>query len=82
MTDEAGKLIASLFDAAAVVRLKRGDVVCFRCPSKLSKPQRDAAAEILDDAFGKDTPVLILDNGQDIAIVRPDPWWKFWRRVE
>jgi hypothetical protein len=80
MTNEAGKIIASLFDAAAVVRLKHRDVVCFRCPAKLSGTQRDNAAAILEDAFGKDVPILILDGGQDIAIVRQSWWSRLWGR--
>jgi hypothetical protein len=80
MTNEAGKVIASLFDAAAVVRLNRGDVVCFRCPTKLGKEQRETAASILEGVFGKETAILILDGGQDIAIVRQSWWSRLWGR--
>ena len=64
--------IPSIFDSAEIVRLRPGDVVVFRCQDRLNDSQRAAAKEVLDETFGEfDT--LILDGGQDIAVVRPEP---------
>jgi len=62
----------SVFESAAVVSLRAGDVVLFRCPFRLTDKQRGEAAAMLNEVFD-DFECVILDNGQDIAILRPDP---------
>lgn len=60
----------SVFESAAVVSLRPGDVLLFRCHQNLTSGQREKAAEVLDAVFpGHET--MILDGGQDIAVLRP-----------
>ncbi len=63
--------IPSVFESASVARLRAGDVLLFRCPQKLSKEQRARCADVVNEVFG-DFEVLILDGGQDIAVLRPE----------
>ena len=62
----------SVFDSAAVMRLRAGDVVLFRTPNRLSDHQREQAAEMLNEVFPHHESI-ILDGGQDIAVLRPEP---------
>lgn len=74
--------IASLFDKMAVVRLKRRDVIVFRCPGKLSTKQRETALAVLEDAFGKDAKTLLLEGGQELSIARQPGWIaRLWNRA-
>jgi hypothetical protein len=60
----------SVFESASVVELRPGDVLLFRCPKSLSKAEHARATEVLDQVFaGHET--MILDGGQDIAVLRP-----------
>lgn len=62
----------SVFESAAVVSLNPGDVLLFRCHQNLTNDQRAKAAAVLDEVFpGHET--MILDGGQDIAVLRPQP---------
>lgn len=62
----------SVFETAAVVSVHPGDVLLFRCHQNLTNEQRDKAAAVLDEVFpGHET--MILDGGQDIAVLRPEP---------
>lgn len=65
--------------SVSVARLRPGDVLVFRCPDKLTPKQQTAAAATLEAHFG-DVPILILDGGQALEIVRPEPAPSFWRR--
>jgi len=62
----------SVFESANVVSLRPGDVVLFRCPNNLSPAQRDRVAKLLDEVFPLHESV-ILEGGQDIAVLRPEP---------
>lgn len=64
--------------AVTVLRVREGDVVVFRTSEKLTQKQQRDVAVVLEEHFG-DTPTLILHNGQEIAVVQPDPPW--WRRI-
>lgn len=72
----------SVLDSAAVVSLRPGDVVLFRCPGWLNKPQRDHVIAMLNDVFPAHESI-ILDGGQDIALLRPEPgiFGRMWRRM-
>lgn len=62
----------SVFESANVVSLQAGDVVLFRCERRLSDLERDRAVEILNEVFPANES-MILDGGQDIAVLRPEP---------
>lgn len=62
----------SVFESAAVVSLRPGDVVLLRCPMKLSETQHEGAMAMLNEVF-PDFESIILDGDQDIAILRPAP---------
>ena len=62
----------SVFETAEVATLKPGDVVLFRCHQGLSDEQRAKAAQVLDIVF-PGHECMILDGGQDIAVLRPEP---------
>lgn len=62
----------SVFESAAVVNLRPGDVLLFRCHQNLSDAQREKAAAVLDTVFAGHE-CMILDGGQDIAVLRPQP---------
>ncbi len=62
----------SVFETAAVVSLKPGDVLLFRCHQNLTDEARAKAAAVLDDVFAGHE-CMILDGGQDIAVLRPQP---------
>lgn len=64
----------SVFESAAVVSLRPGDVVLFRCPQVLRAKQRDSVVDMLNEVFPGHESV-ILDGGQDIAVLRPEPGW-------
>lgn len=64
--------LLSAFDSVNVVSLRTGDVLLFRCPQRLSDKQREEAAEMLNEVF-PDYETMILDNGQDIAVLRSEP---------
>lgn len=64
--------VLSAFDSVNVISLRAGDVVLFRCPNRLSDKQREEAAEMLNEVF-PDYETMILDAGQDIAVLRPEP---------
>lgn len=62
----------SVFESAAVVSIRPADVVLFRCQQKLTKVQRAEAVEMLNEVF-PDHESVILENGADIAVLRPEP---------
>lgn len=62
----------SVFESAAVVSLAPGDVLLFRCHQNLSNEDREKAAAVLDAVFAGHE-CMILDGGQDIAVLRPKP---------
>jgi hypothetical protein len=62
----------SVFETANVVSLQPGDVLLFRCHQGLSEKQRAEAAAVLDLVFAGHE-CMILDGGQDIAVLRPKP---------
>ncbi len=62
----------SVFESVAVASIRPGDVVCFRCQQQLNDAQRAHVAATLDEVF-PNFETLILDGGQDIAIVRARP---------
>lgn len=62
----------SVFESAAVVRLRPGDVLLFRCPRHLNDVQRARALDVLNGVFGE-YESMILDGGQDLAVLRPEP---------
>lgn len=62
----------SIFESVNVVSLQPGDVVLFRCPNRLNDNQRAETVEFLDEIF-PDHESVILDNGQDIAVLRRAP---------
>lgn len=62
----------SVFESVNVVSLRPGDVVLFRCQNRLGPNQREAAVDMLNDVF-PDHESVILDGGQDIAVLRPEP---------
>ena len=72
----------SVFEPAKVVRLRPGDVVLFRCPMKLLPAQRARVVEVVGEMFPYHESI-ILDGGQDIAVLRPEPGllWRTWRRM-
>lgn len=59
-----------VFESAHVVSLSPGDVLLFRCHQNLSPEQRASCAEVLDEVF-PGHECMILDGGQDIAVLRP-----------
>ncbi len=84
MTEEKA---LSAFESATVVRVRPGDVLLFRCPGHLNQAQREGCIEVLDRVF-PDHESLILDGGQDLAVLRPEPgliaraWrWLFGQRA-
>ena len=62
----------SVFESAAVVSLRPRDVLLFRCHQNLTADERAAAASVLDVVFSGHE-CMILDGGQDIAVLRPNP---------
>lgn len=62
----------SVFESVNVASLQPGDVVLFRCPNRLGPNQHAAAVEMLNEVF-PDHESVILDGGQDIAVLRPEP---------
>ncbi|MDO8313077.1 MAG: hypothetical protein Q7T25_14175 [Sideroxyarcus sp.] len=68
----------SVFETVNVVSLQPGDVVLFRCPNRLGQNQHAAALDMLNEVF-PDHESVILDNGQDIAVLRPEPG--LWARI-
>lgn len=70
------------FESAAVVELKPGDVLLFRCTTLLSPEQRRRAEAVLDSVF-PGHECMILHGGQDLAVLRPRPGAirRFWARL-
>lgn len=60
----------SVFDSAAVVSLRAGDVIVLRFAERLSPAARDHWAGVLDECFPAHESI-ILENGADVAIVHP-----------
>jgi hypothetical protein len=65
----------SVFESVKVASLRPGDVVLFRCRRLLSAIERERATDVLNSIF-PDNEVLILDDGQDVAVLRPES--RFW----
>lgn len=66
--------VLSAFESVNVVRVRARDVLLFRCPGKLSAGQRESAAAMLNEVF-PDHESIVLEGGQDIAVLRPEPGW-------
>jgi hypothetical protein len=66
------ELPLSVFESAAVVGLRPGDIVLFRCPMRLNDKARAEVVDMLNEVFPNHESV-ILDGGQDIAVLRPEP---------
>lgn len=64
--------VLSAFESVNVVSLQPGDVLLFRCANRLNDKQRAEAAEMLNEVF-PEYETMILDAGQDIAVLRPEP---------
>jgi hypothetical protein len=62
----------SVFDSVKVANLRPGDVVLLRCDAKLNDKQRAVVIDMLNEVFPNHESV-ILDGGQDIAVLRPEP---------
>lgn len=62
----------SVFATTSVVTVRPGDVVLFRCQQKLNDAQRQRATEVLNEVF-PGHECMILEDGQDIAVLRPEP---------
>jgi len=62
----------SIFDSVNVISLRPGDVLLFRCPGYLTNDQRARATAVLNEVFPAHE-TMILDGGQDIAVLRPEP---------
>lgn len=73
---------SSVFDSVAVATLRPGDVVLFRCANKISGETRAQVFEMLNEVFPHHESV-ILDAGQDIAVLRPEHGWfrRMFRKV-
>lgn len=63
--------IASVFESVAVARLRPGDVVLFRSSERLHAEGRARVVEILEAVF-PDNESIVLEGGQDIAVLRPE----------
>lgn len=61
----------SVFDSIDVARLQPGDVILFRTPNLMSGEQRQRIVALLEQLF-PDHESLILEAGQDIAVLRPE----------
>lgn len=72
----------SALETAVVVSLQPGDIVLFRTPDRLSKPQRDHIVQMLDEVFPAHESI-VLEGGQDIAVMRPEPSFlrRLWMRL-
>jgi len=72
----------SVFESAAVVNVRPGDVVLLRCTPILSNQQRATVMAMLNEVF-PDHESIVLDGGQDIAVLRPEPglFARMWRLV-
>jgi hypothetical protein len=72
----------SAFDSSEVVSAQPGDVILFRCPQVLRSAQRERVVAMLEEVFPHHESV-ILDGGQDIAVLRPVPGFfaRFLRRL-
>jgi hypothetical protein len=70
----------SVFDSVRVVNLRPGDIVLFRCQVRLNESQRDRALQALNEVFPHHES-MILESGQDIAVMRPEPglFGRMWR---
>ncbi len=66
--------VLSAFESVNVVSLRPGDVLLFRCANRLNDKQREEAAYMLNEVF-QEYESMILDAGQDIAVLRPEPGW-------
>lgn len=62
----------SVFDDAAVVSLKPGDVVLYRVPGAINNAIRAHLVEMLEAVF-PNNEIIILENGADVAVLRPEP---------
>jgi len=61
----------SVFESASVVRMRPSDVLLFRCRQPLSDLQRAGATAVLNKVFPWNE-TLILDDGQEIVVLRPE----------
>lgn len=62
--------LASIFDAVRVVQLRQGDFLVFRSSAPLDVQQMAEVHARLEELIGHGR-ILILDNGADLAILRP-----------
>ncbi len=64
----------SVFESVNVVSLRPGDVLLFKYPKRLPDDARASAREVLSATF-PNHDFIILDGGQDISVLRPEPGW-------
>lgn len=69
-------------ESAVVLSLRPGDVLVFRNPGFLRPEQRKHVVDLLDEVF-PDHESVILEGGQDIAVLRPEPGFvkRMWLRL-
>jgi hypothetical protein len=64
--------LLSVFESVAMARLRPGDVLLFRCSGQLHASTRAHIVEMLNEVFPNHESI-ILEGGQDIAVLRPEP---------
>ena len=62
----------SVIESCTVVRLRPGDIVLFRIPTPLRLEERARVCAMLEEVFPAHESI-VLDGGQDIAVLRPEP---------
>jgi len=62
----------SVLESSEVVSLRPGDVVIFRAPGNLTSDSRAHLIAMLEEVF-PDHESIILEGGQELAVVRPEP---------
>jgi hypothetical protein len=62
----------SVFEPCDVVTVQPGDVILYRCPMRLADAQRAEVMAMLNEVFPNHES-MVLDGGQDIAVLRPVP---------
>jgi hypothetical protein len=65
---------SSVFDAVTVATLGPNDVVLYRVPGTLTAASRTVIVDMLNEVFPNHESI-ILEGGQDIAILRPKSGW-------
>ena len=61
----------SIFSYMSAIRLEPNDIVLFTSPTKLNNESRAHIVALLNEVF-HDHESLILDGGNDLAVLRPE----------